>query len=65
MINQGSSLVQPYEFTDNLCDFYLDELIEIEGSDKVRYSELRDKRTQLSLIQKEMINHDNDLSRDN
>ena len=60
MINQGSfksSLVEPYEFADDLCWFYLKKLPEIESRDKVRYSELRNKRTQLrnSLIQKGMI----------
>lgn len=70
MINQGSfesSLVEPYEFADNLCGFYLKKLPEIESRDKVRYSELRDKRTQLrnSLIQKGLIKHDRDLSPQN
>jgi hypothetical protein len=70
MINQGSfesSLVEPYEFTDDLCGFYLKKLPEIESRDKVRYSELRDKRTQLrnSLIQKGLIKHDRDLSPQN
>jgi hypothetical protein len=66
MINQKSfesSLVEPYEFADDLCGLYLKKLPEIESRDKVLYSELRDKRTQLrnSLMQKGLIKHDSDL----
>jgi hypothetical protein len=70
MINQGSfeaSLVERYEFADNLCRFYLKKLPEIERMDRVRYSELSDKRTHLrnSLMQKGLVKHDSNLSTQN
>jgi hypothetical protein len=63
MINHGSSLVQPYEFTNDLCGLFLNNLYDLESRDKVHYSELRDKRPSLrnSLIQRGIIKHDSDL----
>jgi hypothetical protein len=40
-------IFRTYEFADDLCGFYLKKLPEIESREKVRYSELRDKRAQL------------------
>lgn len=55
-----SSLVETYEFTDDLYWFFLNKLPELESKDKAHYSELRDTHTQNTLrdrlIQKGMLN---------
>jgi hypothetical protein len=64
-----SSLVETYEFTDDLYWFFLNKLPELESKDKAHYSELRDTHTHTQntlrdrLIQKGMVKHDSDLFR--
>jgi hypothetical protein len=63
-----ASLVETHELTDDLFGLIvLKELPELENKYRDHYSELRDKRPQLrnSLIQKGMVKHDSDLSRQN